>query len=447
MNIKIKIAFYLENTNIPDIDLSKPSHGNPGCGGTEYLFVALPYYIHKYLKKNDYEHLIEVIILAEHTQKLPSIIKSFKVTGVKDAAKTAKNLNVDFFIYRPRRHENENLLKFLDELKLPTIGWAHVTPNDKYLRDMSKSFYFKALVCVEHEQYDQIQDTKLSCVSNKCSFIVNGFDVKNFQIDKKIEKDTKLVVYLGALVIQKGFHKLAKIWPNVVKRVPEAKLIVIGSAKVYNQYASLGNWNIAEKSYEEKYIIPFLSDNCGKPIKSVTFAGRLGNEKKQIIAKALIGVPNPTGSSENCPGSALEFQALGTAVVSGAYWGILDTVLNKKTGLLGKSEKDLENDLVYLLNNPSIAKSLGQRGVSFVEQKYNWNKVVSEWINLFQVLKFTDKIHKKPFKKNYFTHFKYLIFINHIIQKILGRYIFWPSINEIKMFLLRLKNKLLNKKN
>ena len=44
----MKVAFYLENKDIQKVDFTNPELGNPGCGGTQFLFAATPYYLKKY---------------------------------------------------------------------------------------------------------------------------------------------------------------------------------------------------------------------------------------------------------------------------------------------------------------------------------------------------------------------------------------------------------------
>lgn len=426
LNKVIRVAFYLENKDIADVDLSQPELGNPGCGGTEYLFAATPYYINKYFGES-----YSLIILANEICSLPKQIESHQVDDVYSAARKAKEIEAEIFIYRPRRNEEDNFLELIETLKLPTIGWAHITPKSNYLRRMAQFSYFKALVCVEHEQYDQIQDSLLA-VERKATYIVNGFDVEQFRLEDVPEKNEKLVVYLGALVPKKGFHMLAKVWPQVIKRVPEATLTVIGSGKLYDHAAELGPWGIAESNYEERYIIPYLSGDDGGVHNSVKFVGRMGLEKKDILSRALIGVPNPTGTTENCPGSALEFQACGTAVVSGGYWGMLDTIDHGVTGLLGKTELDLENHIVEFLLSPEKAKNYGKNGISFVKNKYDWRLVVENWIALFETINQSEKLNSTSFKSNYSDHYKWLIFINRRIQMLVGRYLFWPSVAEVR---------------
>ena len=298
----MKIGFYLENKNVRNVDLSHPRKGNPGCGGTEFLFVALAYELAK--KQN---HKCTPLLLANHTHKLPNNLIAKKSLSIHDAIEIAKQEDCDLFVYRPRIESQMDIIEKVDKLEIPTIGWAHTPISSIYMKKMAQSSFFKALVCVEHEQYDLIQDSTLW---KKLTYIPNGFDVDNFCLSPPPEKNFNLVVYVGSLVHTKGFHLLARVWPQVIARIPNAKLTVIGTGNLYNENAKLGRWGIADKEYEENYIIPYLSDSKEKPHSSVNFMGKLGYEKKKFIHQATVGIVNPTGSSECCPGSALEFSSL-----------------------------------------------------------------------------------------------------------------------------------------
>ena len=430
----MRVGLYLENKNIQNIDLSQPWLGNPGCGGAEFLFVALSYELQKRQSTQ-----CKLILLANSIDRLPKILEARQVSDVCDAARMAKDERCNFFIYRPRRREQMNILDLIEKLNLPTIGWAHITPNTSYLRKMASISFFKALVCVEHEQYDLIQDSPLW---KKLTYIRNGFDVDNFRLSILPEKDFSSVVYLGSLVPQKGFHLLAKVWKSILQRVPHAKLTVVGTGALYKESAKLGPWGVAEKGYEEKYIIPYLVDSVGQPHSSVHFAGKLGHEKKELLHQALIGVPNPTGATECCPGSVLEFGACGTAVVTGAFYGMMDTISDGVTGLLGRTERDLINNICTLLNNPEKARQMGKNGEQFVQQKYNYDKITNQWMNLFDNLSHGKRLRYIPFKKNIFRHWKWAVFINRFFQKMVGGIFLWPSVSELKIFLISIFQKL-----
>lgn len=420
----MKVAFYLENSGISKIDLRNPEAGNPGCGGTEFLFVTLPYYLNKFHRVN-----CTPIILANNIECLPSGVAAIQVNNKFEAAKQAKELECDFLIYRPRRRLELDFLNLIEQLKVDAIAWAHVTPVESHLRYMAKMKYLKAIVCVEHEQYDRVQD---SPAYQKLTYIVNGFDLDGYQLDDIPDKEPGLVVYLGALVPQKGFHLLAKVWSKVVSKCPNAKLKVIGSGALYDENAKLGPWGIAEESYEKNYIIPYLSNHAGEIYPSVEFMGKLGIEKKALLYKALIGVPNPTGHTENCPGSALEFSACKTAVVSGAYYGLLDTVVHGDTGLLGKTEGELIDNICHLINNEEIAIELGEGGLSFIRCRYDYEVVTDEWIGLFRRLSLIGHPIRKTFKKNFLENFKWLVCVNRQFQITFGKWVFWPTLKEIR---------------
>jgi glycosyltransferase involved in cell wall biosynthesis len=425
---KIRVAFYLDNSSNAHADLSTPEFGNPGIGGTEYLIVATAYYLFKFHSKK-----IEIILYATNTKLLPPDLNKIKTKDLNQAINKASRQFIDIFIYRPLRDPQINELELFKELNLKAIAWLHVTPTPKHIRFLASCSQVIAAVCVEHEQHDQLLDSPLS---RKLTYIVNGFDVKFFRHNlSKVKKEINLVVHIGAIVPQKSFHILARSWPQILKRCPEAKLKVIGSAALYNDNEELGDWKLSYKSYEDNFIKPYLSDSDGNLLKSVEFLGVLDLRKKIYMAEASVGVANPVGINENCPATSLEFQALGTPVVGQGNFGNLDTMVDKHTGLLANNEHDFVNKVCFLLENPKYANSLGKNGPSFVRRKYSWEKTTKNWIDLFNLIYKYKNIKKYKMKHNYLKHYKLFIFVNALFQKMLGRFIRWPFLCEIKEFI------------
>ena len=396
----MKGAFYLENGAIPDVDLSQPSLGNPGCGGTQYMFAAIPFYLAAAEEKTG----CRPFILANHVDRLPGNVANRRATNVLEAARLAKEEGCDVFVYRPRRHLEAELLALIDRLGLPTVARFSITPTGPYLRALAKSSSIKAVVCVGREQHDLAWDTP---VWPKLTCITNSFDVDGFRLANPPAREPGLVVYLGALVPQKGFHLLARAWLRVLRRHPEARLAVIGSGALYGA-ATLGTWGVAAPEYEARFA-PHLAGPDRRPHPSVSFLGKLGLEKKEWLYRASVGVPNPGGQTENCPGSAVEFQACGTAVVSAAAYGLLDTVRHGETGLLGRGENDLANNICALLDDPAKAEAMGRNGVDFVRETFDVDTINAEWRDLFDRLARGARPKVVPFKWNLHRHAKFLI--------------------------------------
>ncbi len=424
----MKVAFYLENAQTGDVDLRRPALGNPGCGGTQYLFAALPYYL-KQLRGGD----CQPAIFANVANRLPENVESVQAADAFEAASKAKELGYDIFVFRPRRAPDQALLQHLDALSLPAVAWAHITPTEPHLRAIARSKAVRAIIYVEQGQHDLAWD---SPAWRKSTFIVNGFDVAGFQLPDPPPRMTNLVTYLGALVPQKGFHMLAKVWPEIIAEVPHAQLQVIGSGALYDSSAELGPWGVADREYEMTHIIPHLSGADGSPMPSVAFLGKLGLEKKEILYRTLIGVPNPTGQTENCPGSALEFEACGAAVVSGSHYGMLDTIVHGKTGLLAPSESSLKGYIVRLLQNPEEAFRLGSNGPAFVSGKYDYHAVTNDWIKLLGTVHDGKSIELRRPKLTVDTRRKLPAYLNRALQRAFGQIMEWPTSATLKRFVL-----------
>lgn len=61
--------------------------------------------------------------------------------------------------------------------------------------------------------------------------------------------------------------------------------------------------------------MPHLLDEKGNILQSVTFWGKLGNEKYEILKRTKVGIANPGGYETFCI-SAVEMQLYGAKVVS-----------------------------------------------------------------------------------------------------------------------------------
>jgi glycosyltransferase involved in cell wall biosynthesis len=427
----MKIAFYVPNKGLKKIDFSTPYEGNPGSGAAEYLHVALPYYIS--------DAKFETYILAQDISHMPENINCIQCNSIQEAAIKAKENDIDIFVFRPRIHEEDFILDLIDEIKLPSIGRAALTPSTKHQRKMARSNYFKALVAVGSEQYDFMSD---SPIAKKLTYIDNGISLSVCTELKNIRKNKKLVTYMGAIVPQKGFHVLARVWPKILERHPDACLRVIGSSKIYNENYSVGPLGIADEIYERKYIIPYLCNNAGELHPSVTFLGALGKEKYKHLSESIVAVANPTGQTETCCVSAIEMSACSTAVVSGAYYALLGTVKHNFTGLLGRGDANLANNICKLLDNPMLAINLGKNGKALTEKVYDFNKVAIRWKELFDDV-FGNSVIRRPIHQfNYIKyHRKWLRMLNYMPARFFSNIINWPSIQEVENLLINLIKK------
>ena len=391
--MKPKVGLYLRNRGVADVDLRSPEKGNPGVGGTQFNFVTLPYYLQKY-----YQDEVDCIVYANAVEYLPPSLDVRKASSAVEAARCADEDGCNIFVYVPTdRTRKEDLLGTLESLAMKAVVWAHNVPYSlahmDLLADHPSVFRF---VVVGRERLDQIRDHSLF---EKSRCIYNGFDPAPYTPDTLSSNGSPTVAYVGSLIPPKGFHLLAKAWPEVKRQVKEANLVVIGSGQLYDRGAELGKWGIAAERYEKRFR-PYLSNGDGEVHSSVDFKGTLGTEKIPLLQNADVGVVNPSGKTENCPGSAIEFQAAGTPVVSIAEWGLLDTVKDGETGILMQDSGMLGKVVADLLRDRKRREEYSRAGMKFVRQKFSQEKICGQWQTLLQRVTDGRPPKQEPMKQN-----------------------------------------------
>lgn len=427
----MKIAFYIDNENHKGVDYSNPEKGNPGIGGTHFMFWTVAFYLQKM-----YPHL-EIIILAPLIDSMPAILKCYESNSPKNAVEQAAKMNVDILVLRGPNSSKE-LFKEIEVHKQTIIFWSHNPEDYRFATLAAKCKYVKRNVCVGKEQMDRLRDHELY---NKTTYIYNALD---FSLYNGYERTahTKIVGYMGSLTPKKGFHRLAKIWKDVLVEVPDAQLYVLGGGNLYGKEWKTGKLNLTNDRYEKK-ILKYLSDSNGKLQSSVKFMGVVSGEKKLELLKNLnVGVANPVGNETFCI-VAVEYQYLKVPVVTVRKDGVLDTVRDHVSGLLFKSDKEFVQNLVHLLNSPEKVDEIGESGHRFVLENFEIHDICKQWYELFYNINNEENNLVKYDASNWDNNFKWLREINRRVKRI--RILSWlPSILIYKQIVRDIYKKIKN---
>src|SRR5690606_11760156 len=207
-------------------------------------------------------------------------------------------------------------LRMFARHRVQIVMWAH-----NFMTRKERAYYadhrsVSRIVTVSQEQLDLYRDHR---AFRKSVSINNGFNLAHTHpsVPPRIAfKDRQPVVtYIGSLIQAKGFHLLAKAWPDVVQASPTARLHVIGSGQLYDRNCKLGKLCVADERYERMFA-KYITDGNGSLLDSVTFHGVLGTEKNNLLSITKVGVPNPSGNTETFGYTALELQAHGALVTT-----------------------------------------------------------------------------------------------------------------------------------
>ena len=410
----MNVVFFLDNENHTNVDYSNPMGGNPGIGGAQYmiwLIVALLSNRH-----ND----LNVYLAAKNIDNMPEKVKCIKIDSAIDCISESEKIKADILVYRSEKIDNEFYRK-IKKTDMKIIAWSHNFEPYYRAQDFARCHNIKRNVCVGKEQYDRLRDHE---VYKKSTYIYNAitYDIYNANTNEKIDNS---VCYLGSLHEPKGFHKLARNWARIERKVKDAQLYVLGSGTLYDKNTRLGKYGLAESRYEKKFI-KYLIDRDGKIKENVHFMGTVGGEEKlALMSKMQVGIVNPTGISETFCIGAIEFEALRIPVVTIKKYSLVETVDDKKSGLLFKNDRQFVNNVVRLLSEKQLNQEMGNYGCEWVRDKFSLEKVLDKW---YQII--CDVYNDVPaiIEYNYdnlWNNHKWIREINRRIRKIFK---FMPSV-------------------
>ncbi len=194
-------------------------------------------------------------------------------------------------------------------------------------------------------------------------YIPCGVELSIFKPVKKRQPlngpNTKTIVYIGRLEKRKGVDWLILAFADLIKKMPQAHLIIAGSGLRANK--------LRQFVHDEK-------------INNVTFSGYVSDdEKRRLLGNADLAC-FPSSYGEGFGIVLLEAMAMGTPVIAGNNIGYA-TVM-KGHGRLGlvdvEATADFTNRLAVFLDDEPVQRSMHRWGLAEVRQ-YNYPKVVDQY--------------------------------------------------------------------
>lgn len=176
--------------------------------------------------------------------------------------------------------------------------------------------------------------------------------------------DRPVVACVSRLVPRKGQDRLIAAWPRVLRRIPDAVLLLVGAGsyakRLQAQASSLGDRVVftGRVPYEELPDYTALADVATLPARR-----RLGGLDVEGLGIVL-----------------LEAAALGIPTIACDTGGVPDALVPGTTGLLlsqadGESEfvAQLADALVDLLSDPARREQMGRAGRAWVQENWTWD--------------------------------------------------------------------------
>ncbi|MES1989279.1 MAG: glycosyltransferase family 4 protein, partial [Pseudomonadota bacterium] len=169
----------------------------------------------------------------------------------------------------------------------------------------------------------------------------------------------------------KGVHVLIQAFELIHQRLPNTKLIIVGSSFFEGA---------AKTSYEQKLV------NLAKPVNQhIIFTGYIPHEKLKYLYSAVDIVVLPSIWQDPCPLVVLEAMASGTCLVSSAVGGVPEVVENEINGILVKgADVDALVDAVCgVLLNDEHKIQMEYLARQKILAGYAWERLVGELETIF----------------------------------------------------------------
>ncbi|MGW3627860.1 glycosyltransferase family 4 protein, partial [Streptomyces sp. NPDC000880] len=173
--------------------------------------------------------------------------------------------------------------------------------------------------------------------------------------------DRPVVVCVSRLVPRKGQDTLILAMPEILAKVPDAVLLIVGGGPYEKGLRKLANETGVGQSVRFTGSVPWgelpahygAGDVFAMPCR--TRRGGLDVEGLGIVY--------------------LEASATGLPVVAGDSGGAPDAVLDGETGWVvrGGSAGESAERIVALLEDPGLRQRMGERGREWVEEKWRWD--------------------------------------------------------------------------
>jgi len=191
----------------------------------------------------------------------------------------------------------------------------------------------------------------------------------------KIGINGPVILTASRLSIRKRVNAVPKIAKMVVKEHPEAKFIIVGDGVERKAIKA----SIRQKKLERNVIMV-----GAKPREEVI----------QYMQAADIYL-DPT-KIEALGMAVIEAQACGVPGLGYENSGVGDIIESSYNGYLYRKDKEAAEQIIYLLDNPSEIKRMGQNARRVAVERYDWKKIVKDLEKAYRTT--IDEYEYRPYK-------------------------------------------------
>ena len=250
------------------------------------------------------------------------------------------------------------------------VGWAF-TPGlkqtfQKIVKEVDKLTYLTKFT------FEQISEAISSDQLEKFEQLTPGIDINMFNPENKTNGQSQkirerfrlgnkpVVVCVSRLMARKGQDTLIEVWPEVLKKVPDAHLLIVGGGSLKQ--------SLHKKTFDNNVHTSVIITGAvdWKELPGFYAAG-------DVFAMP-VRTRNLGFDVEGLGIVYLEASATGIPVIAGNSGGAPEAVIDGVTGFVlnPNNQMILAEKIIELLLNKELSNRLGKQGRSWIEKQWQW---------------------------------------------------------------------------
>jgi len=239
--------------------------------------------------------------------------------------------------------------------------WSSSKLKLNYLIERKRLVYKCATHIIHVSKFEQADFKNTFHISNKVHHIFyNG--KKDLALNTPAAEDKKkIVICIGRLDYSKGQDIIIKAFRQVVNRIPDALLILVGEGKFRPSYMSL----VSDLKLEN----------------SVKFYGRVSpDEVINLLTESKVSVL--PSRMDNCPLAIIESLSTGVPVIASRVGGIPEILIDGVTGYLIESEdnESFSSQIIKVLEDPDLQMMLSKNAKTDFLARFEITRVIEEQV-------------------------------------------------------------------
>lgn len=248
---------------------------------------------------------------------------------------------------------------------------------------MKKGKFFSDIIIYVYEKYflrkmferadkvvtvhQRFMDINYSEFKYKTSFIPTGVDLERFRFTD-LNQDNKIVTFIGRIELSskwKGIDQLLLATKEVVKRIPNVKIQLVGGGDALSYYRD-------------------MSSDLGVSENVNILGPKYGDDLVKIYQDSTVVVLPSTSDSEAFSVTLVESMASGRPIIGTNIGGTPQVIKDGVNGLLvePKNPHDLAVAIIKILSDFDFAMQLGKKGFE-ISKDFTWDNQIGKYEKLF----------------------------------------------------------------